>query len=124
MEFSLDNGEAAYRIEAYGEGWLTVNGQLYQKHIVVLPDHIIAPWGPSNLDGLAHEHIKQILAFKPHVILLGTGTLLRFPSPALLARLQAENVSIEVMSTPAACRTYAVLMAEGRKVAAALFNNL
>jgi uncharacterized protein len=122
MEFSLDTGNAAYRIEAYGTNTVTVSGQLFDKPIVVMPEHLLAPWGPADFESLSSEHFEKLLPFKPQVVLLGTGNLLRFPNPLLFVSLKEANIGVEIMSTPAACRTYSVLMSEGRQVAAALFN--
>jgi len=52
--------------------------------------------------------------------LIGTGARFQFPEPALLAPLQKAGIGVEVMDTQAACRTYNILLGEGRSVAAAL----
>ena len=61
-----------------------------------------------------------LLELKPAIVLLGTGAAQRFPMPALARRLTTAQVGLEVMDTAAACRTYNILAAEGRRVAAAL----
>jgi uncharacterized protein len=57
---------------------------------------------------------------KPEIVLLGTGATFVFPDPARLAPLRDARVGVEVMDTAAACRTYNILLAEGRNVVAAL----
>ena len=70
---------------------------------------------------LAVEEVyAQTLALKPEVVLLGTGDKLRFPHPSLTRAFAEARIGIEVMDLQAACRTYNILMAEERKVAAAL----
>ncbi|MBI2225497.1 MAG: hypothetical protein HYU44_11240, partial [Betaproteobacteria bacterium] len=69
---------------------------------------------------LAASHFEFLLALKPEIVLLGTGAMLRFPSPALSRCLTEAHVGLEVMDTNAACRTYNILAAEGRNVAIAI----
>ncbi len=121
MEFSKDNGNAAFQIKAYQNGNLIVNNKSYDFPIVVMPEHLIAPWGPTSFEALKAEHFEILLSYKPQVVLFGSGERLRFLSPKLIASLTDHQIGVEVMSTSAAARTYIVLMAEGRQVAAALF---
>ena len=66
------------------------------------------------------DHIGGLLASAPEIVLLGTGTRLQFPPAAVLRPLIDARVGYEIMDTGAACRTYSILMAEGRRVLAAL----
>lgn len=120
MEFSLDPGRAAYRIEAYEPNCIKVNGETYAAPIVVLPDHLLTNWEADSVDELEEHHFEVILTFKPKIILLGTGERMQFPRQRLYLYLAREGVGLETMTTAAACRTYAILMAEERNVAAAL----
>ncbi|HET8694282.1 MAG TPA: MTH938/NDUFAF3 family protein, partial [Aquabacterium sp.] len=65
-------------------------------------------------------HFLQIAQAQPEVVIFGSGTTLRFPAPSLLRPLMAARIGIETMDTAAACRTYNILVAEGRRVMAAL----
>ncbi|MDP2247911.1 MAG: Mth938-like domain-containing protein, partial [Nitrosomonadales bacterium] len=76
----------------------------------------------SDFESLTVEHFEKIAELKPEVVLLGTGNKHRFIHPRLTAPLTALGISVECMDTAAACRTYNILMAEGRHVAAALIN--
>lgn len=87
---------------------------------IITANQLFTEWTPQQLEDITAAHIDEVLALKPDVILLGTGKRLRFPAPQLLAHSQQHRVGIEVMDTAAACRTYNILAAEGRKVAAAL----
>jgi uncharacterized protein len=69
---------------------------------------------------LTAEHLAQLTAFPCDVLLLGTGRRQRFPAPALLRPLIESGRGYEIMDTAAACRTYNILVAEGRIVLAAL----
>ena len=121
MEFELDNGNATYRIQSYKDRQLKVNNLTYDYPILVMPDLLIAPWGPDNFESLTPEHFKMLLPYKLQVVILGTGPDLKFPSPKLYEALTNAQIGVEIMNTSAACRTYTLLMAEGRSVACALF---
>ncbi len=120
MKISLDGGTATYRILAYAQGQVAVNEQVLTRSLVVMPEELLSDWPPQDFGALAAEHFAMIAVLRPEIVLLGTGASLRFPSPALLAPLYDAGIGVEVMDTGAACRTYNILMAEGRAVAAAL----
>ena len=77
-------------------------------------------WAPARFDALALEHFALLAALEVEVVLLGTGARQRFPAPGLTEPLRAARVGLEVMDVAAACRTYNILLAEERRVAAAL----
>ena len=108
----------------YGEDYVTVNGARIERSVVVLPDRILADWEACSLESLTVAHLAALLALRQEVILLGTGQRLRFPPPQVMrpamAMFSAAGVGLEVMDVHAACRTYNILVAEERKVAAAL----
>ena len=85
-----------------------------------MPEQLDEQWGPNSFAALTETHLADLLTLPCDVLLLGTGNRQRFPSPALLRPLIEAGRPIEVMDTPAACRTYNILVAEGRAVAAAL----
>lgn len=119
MKFTLEL-EGGNRIRAYRHGELTVNQTRYTTSTIVLPDEVLADWPPRDLDALEAGHLAVLYERELEVVILGTGPRLRFPHPAITAGLLARGVGVEVMDTPAACRTYNILMGDGRKVAAAL----
>ena len=104
---------------AYGDGYVMVNGVRHTASLLVLPERI-EPWPVAGFAALAEEHFARIAALAPEVVLLGTGDRLRFPHPRLTAALARAKIGLEVMDLQAACRTYNILMAEERKVLAAL----
>jgi uncharacterized protein len=103
----------------YGEGYVLVNGERRDSSLVVLPERIEA-WRPAAFDQLAAEDFAFLLALDAEIILLGTGSRQRFPHPRLTRALAEAHVGLEAMDVQAACRTYNILVAEERKVAAAL----
>jgi uncharacterized protein len=118
LHLSAPDGQNAFT--AYGPGYVSVNGRRFERSVIVLPDRIEADWAPESFDALAPEHLAMLVEFAPEIVLLGTGAQLRFPRPELLRALVAARIGIEVMDVQAACRTYNILAAESRRVAAAL----
>jgi uncharacterized protein len=120
MKIHLETGAGANIIRAYGTGKITVNDQTYARSLVLMPDRLLEPWGPDRVTDLALKDFMQIAELHPEVVLLGTGLRLRFPDAAMTRPLMELRIGLEVMDTAAACRTYNILMGEGRRVAAAL----
>lgn len=104
----------------YGNGYVLVNDRRIEKSVVVLPDRIIEDWSATGFEALAPEHLAVLASLEREIVLLGTGASLRFPRPEILRPLIEAGVGVEVMDVQAACRTYNILLAEERKVAAAL----
>ena len=104
----------------YGPGYVVVNQKRYENSMITMPDKIIENWQAAEVEKLTEEHFELLIPYEPEIILLGTGATLRFPSPLVTKNLLESKIGVEVMDTNAACRTYNILMAEGRNVAAAL----
>ncbi len=119
MKLHLSRSANTFVITGYGNDHILINGVRHETSLIVLPDEIIAGWA-AHLNQLESRHFDTLALRAPEIILLGSGKTLRFPSPALYAGLIKANIGVEVMDTPAACRTYNILAAEGRRVAAAL----
>jgi uncharacterized protein len=117
LHASLPGGVNA--ITGYGEGYVMVNGARHSSSVVVLPDRI-EPWAAQSFDQLSTEDFAFLRDLKAEIVLLGTGARQRFPHPRFGAGLAAAGIGLEVMDLQAACRTYNILVAEQRKVAAAL----
>jgi uncharacterized protein len=106
-------------ITGYGEGYVMVNGERRASSVVVLPDRI-EPWERKEFSQLTEADFQFLEGLGVEIVLLGTGARQRFPHPRLTAALAQAGIGLEVMDTQAACRTYNILVAEERKVAAAL----
>ena len=120
MKFSPADQISGNSIQGYDSGSVVVNGQQYNRSIVVLPDQLITEWRPDRFSDLRAGDLQQLLELNPEVLLLGTGRRQEFPAPSLLAPFLEKRIGIEAMDTASACRTYNILAAEGRRVAAAL----
>jgi len=106
-------------ITGYGEGYVMVNGRRHEASLIVLPDRVV-PWEVSEFTRMAIEDFEKLKILDVEILLLGTGPTQRFPHPRLTAPLAEAGIGLEVMDLKAACRTYNILVAEERKVAAAL----
>ena len=106
-------------ITAYGDGFVEVNRERRSTSLILLPDYL-ADWPVPDFDALGREHLALLLAYRPALVLLGSGRRHRFPHPDLYRDLIAAGIGLEHMDTGAACRTYNILATEGRQVAAAL----
>ncbi|MEW6164524.1 MAG: Mth938-like domain-containing protein [Pseudomonadota bacterium] len=120
MKLHADTHRPLLAVTAYGAGYVTVAGRKLHRSLLLLPDRIDESWGPPGFALLDIAHLAPLALLDCDVLLLGTGMQLRFPPAALLRPFYEAGRAIEVMDTAAACRTYNILAAEGRTVAAAL----
>lgn len=120
MKFSLADSIRELTITSYTRGEIVIDQRVLSSSLIVLPDRLIDDWRPAGFDDLTVEDLRSIAAFKPDLVLLGTGETQRFPESALFWPLLDMGIGFEAMTTGAACRTYNVLVSEGRRAAAAL----
>ncbi|KHD05145.1 hypothetical protein PN36_05560 [Candidatus Thiomargarita nelsonii] len=119
MKFDLDLGDGTYQIQRYDSHSVTINQKVYTQSLILMPEYL-SEWKVESFEMLEQADFQALQALRPELVLLGTGQKIRFPTPELLVPLIQEGIGVEVMDTQAACRTYMILMAEGRAVAAAL----
>lgn len=112
--------DARYLVKSYGEGYVGINDVIYRTSLVITPEGLQADWPPETMDDLRAEHLDDLLAGNPEVILLGTGCRQQWPAKALLGHILKQGRSLEVMDTAAACRTFNILVGEGRRVSMGL----
>jgi uncharacterized protein len=117
MKFHLSTAEGNV-FTGHGEGFIRLGVVEYRENILVMPDRIVAAWATAGFDALTEAEFAAMAALQPEVALLGTGARLRFPEPRLTRPLIEAGIGLEVMDTPAVCRTFNILAAEGRRVAA------
>ncbi len=120
MKLQLENTSGLNTFTAYGEDYVSVNGVRHHCNLAVLPDRLLPNWTQATFETLSVADIELLAALDSEIVLLGTGQRLRFPSPELMRPLLRAQKGIEVMDVPAACRTYNILIGEGRKVAVGL----
>ena len=120
MKFTLESANADYVFGHYGDGKLTVNETAYNTSLIIFPDKLTTDWPVNSLEELDISHFQEIIDRQPDIALLGTGATQKFPAPPLRRALIDAGLNLEVMDTAAACRTYNLLVSEGRDVAAAV----
>lgn len=120
MKLHADPMQGVNAIARHSSEGVIVNNRTWRESIVVPWQGVVAPWGPTAPEGLEESHFEALAALQPEIVVFGSGAAMRFPKPGLLRPLMSRRIGLETMDTPAACRTYNVLLAEGRKVVAAL----
>lgn len=120
MALHLNTDTSLYLFTGHGEGYVTVNDRRSQRPLVVMAREVRTDWPATDFASLTPAHFAYFLDLKPEVLLLGTGAKQQFARPELYRDLIQAGISIEFMNTPAACRTYNILVAEDRKVVAAV----
>ena len=120
MKLHISNTAGLNVFTAYGDDFVAVNQEKHEKNLILLPESIILEWSTATISTLTDADMQKLLELGTEIILLGTGKRLRFPPGPLLRPFAPAGIGLEVMDLKAACRTYNILAAEGRKVAAAL----
>lgn len=106
-------------IKGYGDRGFTISGGRWEGSVLVFPDRSLA-WYPTSMAEITVDSLAPVLDASPELLLLGCGSsMLPLPS-ALRVLLREAGIKVEIMDTGAACRTFNVLLAEDRRVAAAL----
>lgn len=116
MQISEITFDGPTPIDGYGSGFFRVGGRVHNGAILLSAQGLVA-WG-----GLGDSAAILDLAASVDVVLVGTGAEMQFLPPQFCAALEAAGIGVEAMQTPSACRTYNVLLSEGRRVAAALIS--
>ena len=119
MKLHPDHHDDLNAITAYGTGWVEVNGARHEGPLLLRPQGPVQSWALDDL-ALTPETLLALAEPRPEVILLGTGARLQFPPPSCSRPLLQAGIGLETMDSVAACRTYNILMAEGRQVLLAL----
>lgn len=115
------SANSAYQtVTAYDDQGVEINATRYEHSVLVMPERAPEPWPVPAFEQLDAQSFDAIAALQPDVVLLGTGARQRFAHPSLTGALTSHGVGVECMDNKAACRTYNILMGEGRKVALAL----
>jgi len=120
LKLHQDSSGALNTVTAYGADYVEINLERHAGSILLMPDSPVIPWPVGSFDALTPELFDMLLPHAPEVVVFGSGARLRFPHPRLTAALTAQRIGVEAMDFKAACRTYNILMSEGRRVAAAL----
>ena len=120
MKLQSDPHSGANTITGYGDGYVEINQTPYAHAVLLSSDGAISEWPVQSFERLEASHFTQMVDLNPELILIGTGSKQRFPKPELLKSLILAKIGFEIMDSQAACRTYNILVGEGRQVLLAL----
>ncbi len=120
MKFAQDSQDEGYVITAYDDDSVSINGKPFSQSLIVATTQLNDNWNLNSIESLHTSHIEQILTLKPELIIIGTGDKLIFPDVKVYAAIIRQGIGVDFMDTGAACRTYNILMSEGRGVVAGL----
>jgi len=107
-------------ISSYGDGWIAVDGERIGSSVIIGSTGQRLAWPCQRFAEIGVTHFQQLAELDTELVIFGSGGRIRFPQPAWLVPLIERRIGVETMDTQAACRTYNILAAEGRKVVAAL----
>ncbi len=119
LKLHADTPTALNTVTSYGPGFIEINKVRHTSALLLTPERV-EPWNADSFEAIGEADFERLRALAPEVALLGTGARQRFPHPRLTRPLAEARIGLEVMTTAAACRTYNILMAESRRVAAAI----
>lgn len=123
MKLYLDSNANINTITGYGADHVMINRVRHEGNLLVTASRIVADWAPaaaSDLATLTADDLANVAELGVEILIVGTGGRQRFPSPPLLRPLIEARIGFEFMDLAAACRTYNILVGEGRAVAVAL----
>jgi uncharacterized protein len=120
MDLQLEKHSSGNRVSSFFQNSVVIGDVCYTTSLIVTPDHVVPDWPPQHVDQLGTDDLDVFLTLKPELILVGTGDGLRFPDSKILKEIFRARIGIEFMDSHAVCRTYNILAAEGRQVAAGI----
>jgi uncharacterized protein len=120
MKFAQDRPDEGYVITSYEHDRVTINGKVFSQSLIIAGKQLHDSWDICSIASLQQQHIDQILSFSPELVIIGTGSRLVFPAVESYAAVIKQGIGVEFMDTGAACRTYNILLGEGRDVVAGL----
>lgn len=121
MKLTDERNAGANTVRSYSPGQIKVGDAVITRSCLISASTLITDWRPQSLSELTLEDLEPIFGLAPEIVVLGAGAKQRFPPMEWMAALMSRGIGCDVMDTGAACRTYNVLISEGREVVAALF---
>lgn len=120
MKLDREQG-TGHVIRSFADGRLVIGSGTFASPVIVTAEQLITDWVAPPVQSLALDDLQRVLALEPEVIVLGTGMRQIFPPQILSMTILRQGIGLEIMATAAACRTYNILTAEFRRVAAILY---
>lgn len=120
MEFNLELPGNHFFVRSVGEQGIRINDDYFTRPFILSARRIVPEWPVQSVEDMDEASLETIFRLEPEVVLIGTGENQLFLPPEVQMHFHRNNTGFEVMTTDAACRTFNVLVAEGRRVVAAL----
>lgn len=120
MDFNLEIPRDHLFIRSISDAGIRVNDDYYNNPFILASQQVVAGWNVDSIDDIGEETLQLIFDMQPELVLIGCGKTQVFLPPATQALFFSRGIGFEVMVTGAACRTFNVLVAEGRNVVAAI----
>jgi uncharacterized protein len=120
MKFAQDSQDEGYVITAYDDGSVSVNGKAFSQSLIITSSQLDENWDIAGIELLTADDVDRVLSYQPELIIIGTGNKLIFPAVEVYSAIIKLGIGVDFMDTRAACRTYNILMSEGRDVVAGL----
>ncbi len=120
MKLHQESSADLNNVTAYGPDYVEVNKERFDSSVLLFPQGPVVRWPVERFDALAPNDFAALAEAAPELVIFGTGARLRFGHPRLFAALTLQGIGVETMDFAAACRTFNILVSEGRRVAAAL----
>ncbi len=120
MKFAQDSQDEGYVITAYDDDSVSVNGKAFSQSLIITSSQLDENWDISGIELLTADHVNRVLSYQPELIIIGTGNKLIFPAVEVYSAIIKLGIGVDFMDTRAACRTYNILMSEGRDIVAGL----
>ena len=122
MKIELDTENVNFhKITSYSDDSFQIKDKIVKTNIIISKDRLIENWLDDGYQHFAMQHLNEVISWRPEIILLGTGRDLSFPNQEVFSYINSKNIGFEVMDTGAACRSYNLLIDEGRNAVACLF---
>lgn len=120
MDLTLQSPGDHLFVQSISNEGIRIANRICSGPLIVSASKLLTDWPVRSPTDLTSQHLDQILELEPELVLIGTGKRQIFLSPEMLMVFYRQSVGIETMNTQAACRTFNVLVSEGRNVVAAL----
>jgi uncharacterized protein len=120
LKFTLESSSAV-AVRSVVDGQFLIGDQIWSDPIALTPTGVLEGWAAPPVEKLSIESLSTLLDLSPELVLVGTGSQQLLPNRDLMFAMARSGVGLEVMDTPACARTFNVLLAEGRSVAAVLY---
>ena len=120
MEFNLEVPQDQLFVRSISERGIRVSDDYYNSPFILSGQQLVSEWNVTTIEDINESSLQVVFDMQPEVVLVGTGETQVFLPVHVQGLFFRRSIGFEVMTTDAACRTFNILVAEGRHVVAAL----